>query len=102
MGGANFGKVVAGLIEAELSVDGEADFRGVWVFLAVVFPPADRAQLERAGSFESFISTAGAAIAHYDGCTHTGIDGAWAGGDYEERLVVSDQWTVVRIANRGT
>jgi hypothetical protein len=37
------GKVLAGFIEAEGAVHGQADIAGVGVFLAIVFPPADRA-----------------------------------------------------------
>jgi len=58
MGCAALGKVLAGFIEAELAVHGETDFGGVIVFLAVVFPPAHRAQLQGAGCFQCFVSTA--------------------------------------------
>jgi hypothetical protein len=75
MGSAALSVVGARLFEAELAVDGEANFRGVIVFLAVVLPPADRAKLERFGRFESFISTAGATKAHFGGGTHTEMDG---------------------------
>ena len=43
MGRAALGVVDSRLFEAELTVDSEAHFGGVIVFLAVVFPPADRA-----------------------------------------------------------
>ena len=82
MGRAVVCEVRTGLIETELSVDGEANFGGVVVFLAVVFPPADRAQLQGSGRIEGFISTAGASIAHYDCGAHTGIDGKGVGRDY--------------------
>jgi hypothetical protein len=63
MGCATLGKVLAGFLEAELAVDGETDFGGVIVFLAVVFPPADRAQLQGAGCFQGSVSAAGTTIA---------------------------------------
>jgi hypothetical protein len=66
MGRAALGVVVAGLFEAELAIYGEADFGGVVVFLAVVFPPADGAKAKRAWGFKGFKSTAGAAIAGSD------------------------------------
>jgi hypothetical protein len=43
VGGAAVGKMLAGLIEAESTVHREADLAGVGIFLAIVFPPADRA-----------------------------------------------------------
>jgi hypothetical protein len=42
--GATEDEVLPSLIQAELAVHGEADLRGVFVFLTVVFPPADGAQ----------------------------------------------------------
>ena len=61
MGRAALGVVVAGLFEAELAIYGEADFGGVVVFLAVVFPPADRAKGQRAGRVQRLASAARAA-----------------------------------------
>jgi hypothetical protein len=43
MSRAELGVVGARLLQAELAVDREADFRRIAVFLAVVFPPADGA-----------------------------------------------------------
>ena len=43
VGGAAVGKMLAGFIQAEGAVDSEADIAGIGVFLAIVFPPADRA-----------------------------------------------------------
>jgi hypothetical protein len=43
MGSSTFGVMLAGFIEAQLSVDRETDVRGVVVFLVIIFPPADRA-----------------------------------------------------------
>lgn len=76
------GVVGTRLFQADLTVDGEANFRGVVVFLAVVFPPADRAKRERFGRFQSFISTAGTAKADFDGGTHTEMDGKVVASDY--------------------
>jgi hypothetical protein len=82
MRSAAMGVVDSRFFEAELAVDGEANFRGVIVFLAVIFPPADRAKLERFGSLESFISTAGTAKADFDGGTHGRMDGKGVAWDY--------------------
>ena len=43
VGGAAVGKMLAGFIQAEGAVDSEADIASIGVFLAIVFPPADRA-----------------------------------------------------------
>ena len=43
MGSAAAVKVLAGLGEAEVAVDGQMHFRGVGILLAIVFPPANRA-----------------------------------------------------------
>jgi hypothetical protein len=48
MCGAALGVVGTGFVQAESAVDGEADLAGVFVFLAVILPPANRAQAERA------------------------------------------------------
>jgi hypothetical protein len=82
MGSAALGVVDSCLFEAELAVDGEANFRGVIVFLAVILPPADRAKHECFGSFEGFVSTAGATKAHFDGGAHTKMDGKCRERDY--------------------
>jgi len=50
VGGTAVGEVLPGLVEAELAVDGETDFRGVFVLLAVIFPPADGAKRQSSGS----------------------------------------------------
>jgi hypothetical protein len=84
MRSAALGVVGSRLFEAELAVHGEANFRGVIVFLTVVLPPADRAKLERFGRFQSFISTAGATKADFDGGTHTWMDGKNGAWDYGE------------------
>ena len=58
MGRAALGKVRTGLIQAQLSIHREANFRGVLVFLAVVFPPAHRAQRQRTGRLQRLVSAA--------------------------------------------
>ena len=82
MRSAEMGVVGSRLLEAELAVDGEANFRGVIVFLAVVFPPADRAKLKRFRRFEGFISTTRATKADLDGRTHSKMDGEGVAWDY--------------------
>jgi hypothetical protein len=61
MGRAAVDVVLAGLVQAEGAVHGEADLGGVGVFLAVVFPPADGAQREGAGCLQGSASAAWAA-----------------------------------------
>ncbi len=73
---AALSKVLAGFLEAELAIDGETDFGGVIVFLAVVFPPADRAQLQGAGRFQGLVSTARTTIA---GCSRFRFHVDWTG-----------------------
>ena len=63
MGRAELGVVHSRFFEAQLAVHGEAHFGGVMVFLAVVFPPADRAELECRRRFESLRSAARATVA---------------------------------------
>jgi hypothetical protein len=59
--------VVAGFVEAELAVHGQAHFGGVFVLLAVVFPPADRAQRQGAGRLQRLVSAAWAAKTSFYG-----------------------------------
>jgi hypothetical protein len=80
MGRAALSVVDSRLFEAQLTVDGEAHFGGVIVFLAIVFPPADRAKLECCGRFESLESTARTTVAHFDCRAHTRIDGGFSLG----------------------
>jgi hypothetical protein len=82
MGSAALGVVGAGLLEAELAIDGEAHVGCVVVFLTVVLPPADRAKLQGVGCIESLVSAAGTTIAHFDRRTHTRMDGKSGGWDY--------------------
>jgi hypothetical protein len=59
MGSAASGIVRPGFVEAESSVDGEADIGGIFIFLAVVFPPAHRAKCKRARRFQRLVTAAG-------------------------------------------
>jgi hypothetical protein len=68
MGRPASSKVLTGLAQTELSVHCQADFGGVFVVQAVIFPPANRAQRERACRFKCFISTAWAAKKILHGC----------------------------------
>jgi hypothetical protein len=80
MGCAELSEVLAGLSKAELAVHGETNIRGVAVFLAVIFPPADGAQNQSGRCNEGLISTTRAAITHFSCGAHTEIDGKWEGG----------------------
>ncbi len=61
MGRAASGVVGAGLVQAEGSVHRQPDIRGVLVLLAVVLPPANRAQAQRFGRLQRLISATWAA-----------------------------------------
>ena len=74
MGCAALGVVGSRFFEAQLAVDGEAHFGGVIVFLAVVFPPANRAKLECRGRFEGLRSAARATVA---GCNRISLHMGW-------------------------
>ena len=89
MGRAELGIVDSRLFEAQLAVDSEAHFGGVIVFLAVVFPPADRAKLECRGRFESLLSAARATVARFDRRTHKGMDAKNGARDYGGSCAVS-------------
>jgi hypothetical protein len=89
MGSPEMGVVGSRLFQAELAVDGEANLRAVVVFLAVVFPPADRAKHERFRRSQSFISTAGTTKARFDGSTHTEIDERKGVRDYGRQLLAA-------------
>jgi len=82
MRSAAFREEGAGLIKAQLTVNGETHLGGVIVFLAVIFPPADRTELKGAGCIEGFISATRATIANFDCGTHMRIDGKKCEGDY--------------------
>jgi hypothetical protein len=67
--------VVPGFLQTEGAVDGQAYIRGVFIFLAIVFPPANGAQSERVGHFERLITAARATKSGLNQSFHTNIDG---------------------------
>jgi hypothetical protein len=58
MGRATLRVMDPGLVEAKVSVYRKPDLGGVLVLLPIVFPPADRAQGQRAGCNQSLASAA--------------------------------------------
>jgi hypothetical protein len=56
MGRATVSVVFAGFVQAERAVDGEPDLGGVFVLLAVVFPPANGAKPKRSNSLQRLIT----------------------------------------------
>jgi len=50
--------ILPGLLQAQCPIDGKSDVRGVLVFLAVVLPPAHRAQSHGARNVQCSASTA--------------------------------------------
>ncbi len=72
----------ARLVQAQLAVHRQAHFAGVRVFLAVILPPANRAQLQGPRRFQRLISTTGATITDFNRGAHTGIDGKMRSLDY--------------------
>jgi len=58
MGRAAMGVVGASLGQAEGTIHGQTDIRGIVVLLAVILPPADGAQGQRLGRIQRFISAA--------------------------------------------
>jgi hypothetical protein len=84
-----------------LAVHGQADIRGIAVFLAVVFPPANRAQPHRTRSFESLVSTAWAAIGGRDSI-HVQMDEIRRGSDYTKTALCSRLLSYCSVLKRGT
>lgn len=82
MGGTALRVILAGLVETQLAIDGEANFSGVFVFLAVIFPPADRTQHQSGGRIEGSVAAARTTIPSFDRGTHTRMDGKKQRGDY--------------------
>jgi len=58
MGCAAGGIVAAGLKQAQLPVDRKANIFSIFIVLAVVLPPANRAKAKRAGKLERLRSAA--------------------------------------------
>jgi hypothetical protein len=56
-------EVLAGFVQAERSIDSEADLGCVGILLTIVLPPADGAQGQRTGGFQSLIAAAWTSIA---------------------------------------
>jgi hypothetical protein len=52
IGGAAQRKILTGLVQTQLAIHGKADFFSVFVFLAVIFPPANGAQRQGACRFQ--------------------------------------------------
>ena len=61
VGSAAMGVVLPGFAQAEGAVHGQADIGGVLVLLAIVLPPADRAQPQCAGRLQRLVPAARAA-----------------------------------------
>ena len=72
-----------GFVQAQLAIYSQSDIRSVAVFLAIVFPPANRAQPQRTGGLESLVSTARAAIKGCDSF-HNLMDEKKLGHDYRK------------------
>jgi hypothetical protein len=75
MSRAAVGKVLAGFVQAERAVDGEADFGGILVLLAIVLPPANWAKSKRSNGLERLITAAWASKAQVRRFLHCGQTG---------------------------
>lgn len=82
---AKLAVIRARLVQAQLAVHCQSNFRRILIFLPIIFPPADRAQLQGARRFERLISATRAAITDFDRSAHIGIDGRMGATDYELR-----------------
>lgn len=74
MGRAAMRIVIARFIQTEGAVHGQADIGRVGILLAVVFPPAHRAQPERVRRFQRLVSATGAAETSLHQGLHTCFD----------------------------
>jgi len=70
VGRAAMGKVGARFVQAEGAIHGEANIRCIFILLAIVFPPADRAQRERAGGFQRLVTAARTTKTNLHQCFH--------------------------------
>jgi hypothetical protein len=61
VGSAGQGEIIARLFKAQLPVYCKPDLGGVYVLLAVIFPPANGTEAHRAGRLKSLISATGTA-----------------------------------------
>jgi hypothetical protein len=93
MGLANVGKkprvgrtavgiMFASFTEAEGAIDRQADIPGIGIFLAVVFPPADRAEPQGIRRFKRLEPATRAAKLSRHQRLHVEIDGLARGGVY--------------------
>ncbi len=70
MGGAALSVVLASFVEAKCTIYGVADVARVFVFLAVVLPPADRAEAHGPRRLQRPIPAARAAITDFGRVLH--------------------------------
>jgi len=70
VGGAEAGKVLASLVETQLSIDRKPRRKSIGISLAIVLPPANRAQSHGIGRGERFAAAAGAAIPGFRNRAH--------------------------------
>jgi hypothetical protein len=75
MRSAAFGIVAASLFQAQFAIHRQSNLGGIAVFLAIVFPPADRAQRHRSGRLQRFAPATGTAKASFHGFPHVVMDG---------------------------
>jgi hypothetical protein len=75
MGRAAAQEVRAGLGQAQFAIHGQPGYGGILVVLPVVLPPADRAQLLRAGRFQRPVPAAKATETSLFGSPHERMDG---------------------------
>jgi hypothetical protein len=82
MRGAKLVVIGARLVQAELAVHRQSHLEGVLVLLAVILPPADRAQLQGSGRIERPVSAARTTKTGFGGDTHIRMDGKMPAKDY--------------------
>ena len=98
---SNSDKEIACLREAKLAIDCKPDIGGVAIFLAVIFPPANRAKTHGIRRIQRLISTTG--TAETDSSTlHGLVDGENDGSDYVEPDMVSKPEHSTNPNNAGT
>jgi hypothetical protein len=73
----------ARLVQAQLAIHRQSNFRRVLVFLPVVFPPANGAQLQGARRFKRPISATRATITDFNSSAHVRTDARVAATDYK-------------------
>ena len=75
IGGADVSVILPGLLQAQSTIDGTPDVPGILVFLAVVLPPAHRAQSHCARSVQCSASAAGAPKTSLSEALYVKLDG---------------------------